>query len=148
MEIGRQSAHGHFEIAVAARAVKNERLLRAEHHRVDEQNGITMQPPGSRNDKVVERGAGNFLFAFDEQLNVDRQPATRLQPRYERGHHGHHLPFIVRGAAGVEVIADDDWGERRRAPFGERIGGLNVVMAVDEQSWHRLSAKSFAVDSG
>ena len=45
---------------------------------------------------------------------------------------GEHLPFVVGRASGVKIAVADGRFERGREPGFERFGGLDVVMAVDE----------------
>ena len=57
-----------------------------------------------------------------------------------------HLALVVGGAAGVEVAVAHGGLERGREPGLKRLGGLHVVMPVDQQ--RRLAGRTqpFGVD--
>src|SRR5690606_34597280 len=54
-------------------------------------------------EKPVEVVAADFFFAFDDEFDVDRQPAVGLEPSLDRFDVRIHLPFVVGRAAGVDV---------------------------------------------
>ena len=55
-----------------------------------------------------------------------------LEPRLDGLQMREHLALVVGGAAGVEVAVADGRLERGREPRLERLGRLDVVMAVDQ----------------
>ena len=83
-------------------------------------------------DERLEVLAADFLFAFDEELHLQRQLAARLDPGFDALDVREHLAFVVGRAAGVDVAVADGRLERRADPFVERLGRLHVVVAVDQ----------------
>ena len=78
---------------------------------------------------------------------ISRSPATRPCSRRQRAdgfHQDEELAFVVGGAAGVEIAVADDGLKRRRDPFLQRIGRLDVVMAIEQQRRFAGRAGPFA----
>ena len=61
------------------------------------------------------------------------RPRSRNK-RADGFHQDEELPFVVGRAARVNISVANRRLERRRDPFIQRIGRLNVVMAVEQQS--------------
>ncbi len=74
----------------------------------------------------------HFFFAFEEDADVERQLAVVGEQRFESLDLRPDLALVVDGAAGVEIAVALGGLEGRREPLVERIGGLDVVVAVDE----------------
>ena len=68
------------------------------------------------------------------------------QQRLERLDLRNHLALVVDRAAGVEVAVALCGLEGRREPFVERIGGLHIVVAVDEHGGLTGSMKPVGVN--
>ena len=70
-------------------------------------------------------------------VTPDRERAGGLVPGAQRLEPQHDLAFVVDGAAGVDALAvravDEVGLEGRVVPEVERLGGLDVVMAVEQQ---------------
>ena len=81
---------------------------------------------------VGEILAADFLLALGEDDDVDRQLAARREMRLERLHVEEELAFVVDRAARKDLSVADRRLERRAVPEIERLGGLHVVVAVDE----------------
>ena len=88
--------------------------------------------------------AADFLFAFDQELQVQRQLAGGLDPGLGALDVREHLPLVVGRAAGVEVAVAHGRLERGRDPFVQRVGRLHVVVAVDQ---HRRAHRRRGGDS-
>jgi hypothetical protein len=78
-----------------------------------------------------------LLLALDEEGDRQRQPAVHLLPGGQRLDDGHQLALVVDGTARhhlrpVRPLAQHRL-ERRRSPELERVGRLDVVVAVVEQ---------------
>ena len=56
----------------------------------------------------------------------------RPQPALQRLDVGEHLPLVVGRASSVKIPRPDRRLERRRAPFIERFGRLDVIVPVDQ----------------
>ena len=93
-------------------------------------------------DEVVQVGAADFFFAFEDQLDVHRQAAVLLQVRFDGLEVHEHLALVVGRAARVDLAVADRRLERRRLPQVERIDRLHVVVAVEENGRRRLGAPS------
>src|SRR5262249_30879421 len=82
----------------------------------------------------------DFLFAFDQELNLNRQLADGFHPGLNAFHVRQHLTFVVRRAAGIDISIAHGRFERRADPFVERLGRLNIVVTVaqdDGFAWNR-----------
>ena len=88
-----------------------------------------------------------FLFAFHHDFNV----AGHAAPAHHhlQGLHVHvHLAFVVAGAAGVNLVVLDNRLEGRQVPQRVGVGGLHVVVAVDEHRGQGRVDQLLAVDDG
>ena len=122
-----------FVIGDAAQAVGDRRLAGGELAGVADDDHVAGQLFLVARDERIEILAADFFFAFDQELELHRQPAGGLQPRLGPFDVREHLALVVGGAAGVDIAVAAGRLERRRKPFGQRIGRLHVVMAVDQQ---------------
>ncbi len=79
----------------------------------------------------------DFLFALDDDGDVDRQRTRDLLPGTAGLDEGHQLALVVLGAARdddlspVGVIGDDGF-EGRAVPEIERIDRLHIVVTVEQ----------------
>ncbi len=79
----------------------------------------------------------DFLLAFDQDRDIDRQRSRDLLPGAAGLDKSHQLSLVVLGAArhddfsAVGVIGDDGL-ERRTVPQIERIDRLHIVMTVEQ----------------
>ena len=99
-----------------------------------------------RADEVVEMLAADFLFAFEDDLDVHRQAAVLLQVRLDRLEVHEDLSLVVGRAAGVDLAVANRRFERRRLPQLERVHRLHVVVAVEEDRRRARGAEPVAVD--
>ena len=72
--------------------------------------------PGVGGDVAVNGGAAELLLAFKDELYIDRQRADRLEQRLDGFHMNEGLSFVVRGAAGIEILTPHRRLEGRRGP--------------------------------
>ncbi len=86
-------------------------------------------------DEIPEADAADFLFAFDQDLNVDGKFSGHLMQRLKSFEMDVHLAFVVGRTASVNVAVANGGFERRRCPKVERLGRLNVVMSIEEDRW-------------
>ncbi len=82
--------------------------------------------------------AADFLFPLDYELELQGQLAGRVDPGLRALEMREHLPLIVGGPPGVEIPVADGGLEGGRFPLIQRVGGLYVVMAIDQ---HRRGAR-------
>ncbi len=82
--------------------------------------------------ELVEVDAADFLFAFEDELDVHRQPAVLLQMRFDGLQVHEDLALVVGRAARVYLAVAHCRLKRRRFPQIERVHRLHVVVAVKE----------------
>ena len=84
--------------------------------------------------------AADFFFTFDDQLDLQRQLTILSKPGLNTFDMGQHLAFIVRCSTRVEIAIPFVGFEGRADPFIQWIGGLNVVVPIDQsyrRAWYR-----------
>ena len=97
-------------------------------------------------DEVVEVGRADFLFAFQDDPEVHRQPAVLLQVRFDGLEVHEDLALVVGGPARVDLAIAHRRFEGRRLPEIQRIDRLHVVVTVEEDGRRSLGAEPVAVD--
>ena len=90
--------------------------------------------------------AAGLLFAFEQELHVDRQLAGGLQQALHGLDLDVDLALVVAGAARENVVAADLRLEGRRFPLVQRIGRLHVVVAVEQDGGLARRAQPFRID--
>ena len=90
----------------------------------------------------------DFLFALDEHLDVHRKRSGLTQPGLDGLEVHEDLALVVGAAARVDLAVAYRGLEGRRDPLVQRINGLHVVVAVEEDGRRALCAEPFAVDDG
>ena len=73
MEVGFCRAQGHVESYEAPHAERRRRDIGCDHRRVGNDDHIGGKPVALALEQVLEVGAADLLFAFDQELQVDRQ---------------------------------------------------------------------------
>src|SRR6476661_9862453 len=66
-------------------------------------------------------------------MNVERRFLAAVEYRLIRLEQTVDLPLVIGSAPGVQLAIADGGRERRRGPLVERIGRLDVVVAVDQK---------------
>src|ERR1700748_2526687 len=82
--------------------------------------------------------AANFFFAFHQKDQVDRQIAPFPQGRFNAKNVRQNLTFVVGRSTGKDFAISYHRLERRCLPKVQRIGGVKVVGAIDQDrpsSW-------------
>ena len=105
-----------LDVGHAAQAVGDGRLVDRRHRRVADDADIGLEQIEVRFDEGAQVGRGDLLFAFEQELQVDRRAIARLQVRLQRLDVDEELPLVVGRAAGVDLAVLDDRLERRRVP--------------------------------
>ncbi len=87
-----------------------------------------------------DRFSPDLLFAFDDELHIDRQLSTMpLHQRLDRFYFHPELALVVYRTARVDVVVTLSWFEGRRNPLIQRIRRLHVIVRVAK---HRRLARS------
>ena len=100
-----------------------------------------------REDGRERRAAGLFL-ALEEKADVHGQAPLDFEEGDHRLERDQHWPFVVRDAPPVEAPVTHRRLEGGRLPEVERIGGLHVVMAVDDQGRGAFGPEPLGIDRG
>ncbi len=82
--------------------------------------------------------AADLLLAFEQHLDIAGQRAAYGEERFERQNLREVLPLVVAHAARVEPPVADRRLEGGREPLVQRVGRLDIVMAVED---HRRRAR-------
>ena len=85
-----------------------------------------------RFDERREMGAADFLFTLGEHQDVHREAAAHGEVRFQRLDVQEELALVVDGAARVEPSVAHLRLEGGRRPELEWLGGLHIVMTVDQ----------------
>ena len=132
VEVRLGAVHDQLEVGQTFEAVGDRGHAGGELAGVGDDRVIAAELRRVRRDVGFQVRAADLFLAFDQELDVHRQAAAGLEPGFGGLEVGEHLPLVVGRAAGVEVAVADGRLERGGEPGLERLGGLNVVMAVDE----------------
>ena len=117
----------------AAQRVRQRRVLEVGHACVGNHDAVALEFAFVLLEKLDERFAADLLLALYDERQVARQLGAGLEIRLDRLEMGEVLALVVAGAAREEVAAAKRRLERRAVPQLERLGRLNVVVAVHEK---------------
>ena len=95
-----------------------------------------------------EMGAPHLLLALDHELEVDGQALAGPQEGFRHANRDEHRSLVVRDAAAVEPVVPHLGLEGRARPVRQRIGGLHVVVAVDQHRRRVAGVQPVGVDQG
>ena len=135
-----------FVVVEAAQGVGDRRDAAREHAGVRDDQGIGFELRFVVVDVVPKAFAADFFLAFDQDFDIDGQLAGGLLQGVEGADVDMDLAFVVGGAAAEEIAAANGGLEGRRGPQIERLGGLNVVMAVEKDGGLAGRVQRFRVD--
>ena len=93
-----------------------------------------------------EGAAADFFLAFEQELHVDGEAVVGGEPGLDGGDGDPEGRLVVRRAAGVDAVVLDGGFEGWGVPELDRVGGLDVVMAVDEQGGGAFGVEPVGVD--
>src|SRR5205814_180439 len=133
VQIARRAVCFDFHRTDAAQRVGQRRVFQVRNAGVGNDDGVAAEFGTVVYQKRRQAFAADFLFALDNKRQVAGQLRSRLQIRLDGFEVSEVLAFVVAGAAGEEGAAFDARLERRRFPKIERLGGLHVVMAVNQK---------------
>ena len=90
--------------------------------------------------------AARFLFAFDQEFDLDRQVAFGLQVRFDSKHVSDHLAFVIRCPASVDFAIAHAGLKRRRLPQLVGIRRLDIVVPVNQNRGGTLDFGRFGIN--
>ena len=146
MQVGAAPAKIELEVDETAKPITNRRDAAREHPRIGDDDDVGAELGFVGADEVVEVDAPDFFLPFENELDVDRQPAVLFQVRFDRLEVHEDLTLVVGRPARVDLAVADGRLEGRRFPQLQRIDGLHVVMPVEEDRRRAFRAQPVAVD--
>ena len=148
VEVGGGSAHNDLHGRDAAEALGEGGVAFGDHPGVRDGDDVATQIAAAGADEIVEIGAADFFFAFDEEDEIDRQRAFLAEEMDGAEEVGEDLSFVVGRAAGEDAFVADGGFERRRGPEVDGFLGLDVVVAVDEDGGFARGLGAAGEDGG
>ena len=137
MQIDGGAVQGQLGVAHAAQPVGDRRPVDAQHVGIRDHADVGRELVAMRGEERLQMRAAAFLLALEEQGDAHRQAAMHRLPGAQRLDDAHQLALVVDGAARDHTRSvrpvDQHGVERVTAPQLDRVGGLDVVMAVVEQ---------------
>ncbi len=124
--------HPQFEVGQSAQSVNECGQVRVEDERVAIEHRVAAQKLFVLLQRLGQVGRPDLFLALEEHLHAHRQRIGG-ENGFERGQVRHQRALHIRSAAGVEVFPAHSRGKRRRDPFLERLGRLDVVMPVQQK---------------
>ena len=139
VQVHRGTGNAQLERQDPAQPVGKRRPAASDHAGIGDGRDIAAQFVAMFSQKRRQVRATDLLFAFDQEDHVDGKFSVLSERFLDADDVRENLAFVVGRAAGIDHAGFDARLERRRFPQIERIGGLHVVMAVDE---HRRPARA------
>ena len=121
-----------FEIKHAPECVGDGGGVFVPHGGVGDEGDVGFELVGVLVDEAFELAGAALFFAFDEGDDVERQRAAGVVPGAERFEEAGDLPFVVDGAAGEDFVFADGGLKCGGGPEVDGVGGLDVVVAVEQ----------------
>ena len=146
MQIHLRTMDSQFKIGDASQAVGDCWLSFRVLRRVADDNHVASQSLGDFRQFRFEYFATLFLLAFDQEFDLEREFFPASFPCKDTQHVGEHLTFVVGRPTSVDIAIANLRGEGRGFPQVDWIGGLDVVMSVDQDdrfTWYWIG---FGVD--
>src|SRR3989449_527613 len=129
VEIRLGGAHRDFGVTQAAQRRVDGGPLRGDVGHIGDEHDVRARALRLAPQQLEQHAAAVLLFALDQETEVDRRSSRRL----DRLEEAEHLPFVVRRPPGEQLGVAHRGLEGRRGPLVERVGRLDVVMAVQQQ---------------
>ncbi len=141
MEVAIGPLNQELEVGQSFESVGDRRLTGGELAGVGNDGVVASQPLLVGRDIGLDARAADLFLALDDELDIHRQRLRCLQPGLDSLQVGEHLALVVGGPARVQIAIAHGRLKRRREPRFQRLGGLNVVMAVNQN--RRLARCAF-----
>ena len=148
MKILRGALDMDFAVDDAAEAGAEGGEAGGEHFGIADDGGVGGEFFEMGGDVGFDVFAAGLFFAFDEDFDVAGEAAIAFDEAAEGGEEDERLAFVVAGATGVDVVVFDDGFKRRGVPEVEGVGGLDVVVAVEEKGGLAGGEEGLGVDEG
>jgi hypothetical protein len=146
MQVRCRCAHGHLQVAEPAQPIAERGQVVLVHRRVRDEDGSAPEQFGVVLEKLLQVNAADLLFALQQQLDVERGSSRRTDEVLQRFDVGEELPFVIGRSTGVDTAVTQGrlkWGS---FPQLQWIGGLHIVVPVDQHRWQLRRALPFGVD--
>ena len=148
VKIASGSAGFDFHINQSAQADVERGQIGGVHFGIGDERYIGFELRGVLGDIFSDGDAADFLFAFDEEFDIDRQGAVDGTQGFDCLDVGVYLAFVIGRTACVEVAIALGGFEGRRFPEFQRIGRLNVEVSVAEYGRLAGRVEPICVDQG
>jgi hypothetical protein len=96
----------------------------------------------------LQAGTADLFLTLEHELYVDGQAALRGKKRLRGLDRLENRAFVVRYAARVQAAGTDRRHERRTDPFVQWIGGLHIIVPVDQHRWLARCTQPLCEDDG
>ena len=123
----------HLQGENAAQPIGEGRNAARHHPGVGNGNQITGERLFVLCQKPAQAFAAALLLALHQKNDVHRQVARLLQRFFHAQDVGQNLPLVIRRAAGIYQAVLEGGLKGGSRPLIQRVGGLHVVMPVNEQ---------------
>ena len=133
MEIALQRAHRNLGIAETPKCGVHGGPARRIVGHVAHQRRVG---PGSLRlvaQQLEDDPAAALLLSLEDEMHVEGRQPLGIEHRFIGLEQAEHLPLVIGGPAGVELAVPHRGRERLGDPLVERVGGLDVVVAVDQE---------------
>src|SRR5208282_3490770 len=135
-------------IVEAAETIGNGGHAFAEHGGIGNEESVSLQLFLMILDIIPKADTADFLFAFDQHFDVDREFPVDLVERFQGFQVDVHLAFVVGSAPAKEIAIARLGLEGGRGPILEGLGGLNVIVAIEEDGRFPGRFEGFRVNQG
>jgi hypothetical protein len=139
---------GQFDLIVVqpAKSVGDGGDAFAKHGSIGNDEGVGLELFPIFLDVVPEANAADFLFAFDEDFDVDGEISVEIVDGLKGFEVDVNLAFVVGSAASVDVAVADGWFESGSGPEMKRLGGLDVIMTVEKNGGFAGGLEGFGIN--
>lgn len=135
MQISNRSDDFHLAAGDPAQAVAEGAGVGRNHSRIGNGDDVALQLIAMLFEKRREIGRADFLLAFEKENQVDGKFAVGFKGFADTEDVSKHLTFVIRRTACPDPAIADFWRKRRRTPKLQGIGGLDIVVTVDQNGF-------------
>ena len=149
VQIVRGALNLNFDVGHTAQAVQDSRFLNRPHGSITNNTHVGHEQIKVFFDKRNQVRRSDLLFAFDEELNVDRGVSGRFQIGLQRFDVDEQLPLVISSTTGIDLAVFLYRFKRRRLPAIGHLGRNDVVVTIHQDSglvWP--GTQPFAIGNG